>query len=113
MTAGMSSSSSFRINNSKKVDSRNGQGIGILNVIFGQSEKYRMRPRDVNHASQRSEDEAGRLRKGLSDPCAQDIPNNCDTVGGLRRVKSKGECWLRDGAGWQRIRLGLGWAQVV
>lgn len=73
------------------------------NVPFSSSQ---MRPRDVNHASQRSEDEAGRLRKGLSDPCAQDIPNNCDTVGGLRRVKSKGECWLRDGPGRRRIRFG-------
>jgi hypothetical protein len=42
--------------------------------------------------------EAG-SEKGLSDPCAQDIAKNCDTVGGLRCVQGKGEGWLRDGTG--------------
>ncbi len=60
---------------------------------------------------------AGRREKGsiLEEFCkvcgynrsAQDIPKNCDTVRGLRCVEDKGERWLRDGAGWKRIQLGL------
>ena len=72
----------------------------------------------------------GGCEKGLLDPCAQDIPNNGDTVGGLRGVQREGECWLReelDGSGFDwvsgRFRpseregrplpahgVGLGWA---
>ncbi len=37
--------------------------------------------------------------KGLLGLCAQDIAENGDTVGGLKCVKGKGECWLRAGAG--------------
>ena len=61
-------------------------GIGILKAIFGQSEKYpsgsRMSITPVSGLKMR----AAGCEKGLPDPCAQDIPNHCDTVGGLRCV---------------------------
>ncbi len=88
-------------------------GIGILKAIFGQSEKYpsgsRMSITPVSGLKMRAAD----CEKGLTDRCAQDIPNLCDTVGGLRCVTDKEECRLGDGAGWKRIRLGLGWVQAV
>ena len=78
-------------------------GIGILKAIFGQSEKYRRgRRMSITPVSGLKMREGG-CEKGLLDPCAQDVPNNGDTVGGLRCVKGEGECWLGDGAGRKRI----------
>ena len=89
------------------------QGIGILKAIFEQSEEYR---RGGGLSSTRFRGlkmrEAG-SEKCVSYRCAQDVPNNSDTVGGLGGVPGRGECRLRDGAGWQRLNLSLGWVQAI
>ena len=71
------------------------QEKGVSNAIFGQSETYRRgRGGSITPVSGLKMRGAG-CEKGLPGLCAQDIPKNCGTVGNLRWMKTKGECWLR------------------
>jgi hypothetical protein len=90
----------------------NGLGIGILKAIFVQSEKYRRgRGMSITPVSALKMRRAG-CEKGLPDPCAPDLRKDCDTVGALRCVKGKPECWLRNGVGWRRIGSQVGSGRV-
>ena len=72
-----------------------------------------MRRGAVKHTIQGSEKEGAGSEKCVSYRCAQNVPNNSDTVGGFLGVPGRGECRLRDGAGWQRLNLSLGWVQAI